>query len=136
MMILPFNLLQNKMNNPSLQGLFFLMPKSCILLIISILNLIGLTPSFNMINNYQILKNLSDKMTIISLSTIVFFNFFIMVFLCVFLKLIFTKVSIDRNQEDINLINTFENEQNLVFSRIAVIILSIVFFLFRKFFIL
>lgn len=136
MMILPFNLLQNKMNNPSLQGLFFLMPKSCILLIISILNLIGLTPSFNMINNYQILTNLSAKMTIISISIILFFNIFIMVFLCFFLKLIFSKVSIDRNQEDINLINTFENEQNLVFSRIAIIILSIVFFLFRKFFIL
>jgi len=137
MAIMPFNFLQNKMNNQiSFQGFFFLMPKSCILLILSMLNLIGIVPSFNMVSNFQILKIFANNMTFLPFITMLIFNIVIGIFIGVFLKLIFTRVSLDRNQEVMSQIENFENQQSLVYSRIAVIILSIIFFLLRKFIIL
>jgi len=137
MAIMPFNFLQNKMNNQvSFQGFFFLMPKSCILLILSLLNFIGIVPSFNMVSNFQILKIFANNMTFLPFITMLIFNIVIGIFIGVFLKLIFTRVSLDRNQEVMSQIENFENQQSLVYSRIAVIILSIIFFLLRKFIIL
>lgn len=132
--IMPFNLLQSKMNDQiSFQGLFFLMPKSCILLILSLLNFIGIMPSFNMVANFQIFKIFANNMIITPLITIVVYNIIFLIFIAVFLKIILTRVSLDRSQEIINLSEKFENQQNLVYSRIVIIILSIIFFLFRKF---
>ena len=136
MMILPIYTLQNKLNNQSLQGLFYLMPKSTTLLIISLLNLIGLTPSLNLITNYQILKIFINKISIIPFLAILFFNIFVLTFLAILFKIIFARVSVDRSKDDINIINQFENDQYLVYSRIAVILLGIIFFLFRKFLII
>ncbi|GDX36517.1 hypothetical protein LBMAG18_10280 [Alphaproteobacteria bacterium] len=136
MMMLPFNTLQNKIHTQSIYGIFFLMPKSTIFLIIALLNLIGLSPSLNLISNYQIIKIITNKPSIIPFMNISIYYIFILGFLVFFFKIIFKKTFIERNKDEINLINKFENELHLVYSRIAIIVLSVIFFLFRKFLII